>query len=158
MLDPSQWKEKKACSVAWGGSKIHAGADGLSPSLTCARDTQTGRKRKERVVCLSVTPFLEAFFLSGPTLKTSPISQCHQECQCDQQRLRLSAAVSLPEWIKGVNLRSTPRKCACVRTPIADIEWLESQCKEKKACSDAWGGIKIHGSADGRGPIADTCV
>ena len=31
MPDPSQWKEKKACSVAWGGFNIHASADGLRP-------------------------------------------------------------------------------------------------------------------------------
>ena len=41
--------------------------------------------------------------------------------------------------------------------PHSSHEWLESQCKEKKACSVAWGGFKIHGSADGRSPIADTC-
>ena len=69
-------QRKKACSVAWGGSKIHAGADGLSPVADmCWRHTEKEGKRKERVVCLSVTPFLEASFPCGPTLKTSPISQ-----------------------------------------------------------------------------------
>ena len=49
--------------------------------------------------------------------------------------------------------------------PIADMSgWSHSArkrklalCKEKKACSVAWGGFKIHASADGRSPIADTC-
>ena len=41
MPDPSQWKEKKACSVAWGGFKIHASADGLSPITDmCWRHTE----------------------------------------------------------------------------------------------------------------------
>ena len=60
--------------------------------------------------------FSLSLFLSGPTLKTSPISQCHQECQCDQQWLLVGSS-QFARVVKGVNLRSTARKCAWVRTP-----------------------------------------
>ena len=138
----SQCKEKKVCSVAWGGFKIHASADGRSPIAdTCGwrhterkepkehvvclsvtpfgwRHTERketkgtrglperhafwlethrkGRKRKERVVCLSVTPFLEA----------APHSKLHRSPSVTRNASvisngYLSAAVSLPEWLRG---------------------------------------------------------
>ena len=143
IADMSGWshsarKRKLALSpeVALRSTQVRMGT---APSLThVAGDTRKGRKRKEQMVCLSVTPFgwrhterkettgtrglpeRHAFslslFLSGPTLKTSPISQCHQECQCDQQWLLVGSS-QFARVVKGVNLRSTARKCAWVRTP-----------------------------------------
>ena len=136
IADMSGWshsarKRKLALSpgVALRSTQVRMGA---APSLThvagdtrkgrkrkehvvCLSETK-GRKRKERVVCLSVTPFLLSLFLSGPTLKTSPISQCHQQCQCHQQWLLVGSS-QFARVVKGVNLRSTARKCAWVRTP-----------------------------------------
>ena len=60
--------------------------------------------------------FSLSLFLSGPTLKTSPISQCHQQCLCHQQWL-LAGSSQFARVVKGVDLRSTARKCAWVRTP-----------------------------------------
>ena len=89
------------------------------------------------MVCLSVTPFLEAFLnLSGPTLKTSAISQCHQECQCDQQRLLVGSS-QFARVVKGVNLikiHSTQVRVGS--NPIADMSgWSHSARKRKLALS-----------------------
>ena len=159
IADMSGWshsarKRKLALSpgVALRSTQVRMGA---APSLThVAGDTRKGRKRKEHVVCLSVTPFgwrhterketkgtrglperhterketkgtrglperhafSSSLFLSGPTLKTSPISQCHQECQSHQPWLLVGSS-QFGRVVKGVNLRSTPRNCAWVRTP-----------------------------------------
>ena len=62
IADMSGWshsaRKRKLALSNWGGFKIHASAVGTAPSLThVAGDTRKGRKRKEHVVCLSVTPF-----------------------------------------------------------------------------------------------------
>ena len=54
--------------------------------------------------------FSLSLFLIGPTLKTSPISQCHQQWL-------LAGSSQFARVVKGVDLRSTARKCAWVRTP-----------------------------------------
>ena len=56
MPDPSQWKEKKACSVAWGGFKTHASA--------------------------ASRLFLKPFF-SGPTLKTLSLALRFRTAESD---------------------------------------------------------------------------
>ena len=86
------------------------GTRGLPKRHTERKETKGTRGLPERHA------FSSSLFLSGPTLKTSPVSQCHQECQCDQQWLLVGSS-QFARVVKGVNLRSTPRKCAWVRTP-----------------------------------------
>ena len=86
------------------------GTRGLPERHTERKETKGTRGLPERHA------FSSSLFLSGPTLKTSPVSQCHQECQCDQQWLLVGSS-QFARVVKGVNLRSTPRKCAWVRTP-----------------------------------------
>ena len=138
IADMSGWshsarKRKLALSpgVALRSTQVRMGA---APSLThVAGDTRKGRKRKEHVVCLSVTPFgwrrkgrkrkERVVCLSvTPFLEAAPHSKLHRSPSVTRNASvisngYMSAAVSLPEWSRGVNLRSTPRKCAWVRTP-----------------------------------------
>ena len=108
-------KRKLALSpgVALRSTQVRMGS---AASLTCGwrhterKETTGTRGLPERHA------FSLSLFLSGPTLKTSPISQCHQECQCDQQWLLVGSS-QFARVVKGVNLRSTARKCAWVRTP-----------------------------------------
>ena len=96
----SQCKEKEACSVVFKMPERVAGVTG----------------KGEETKGTPALAFSLSLFLSGPTLKTSPISQCHQECQCDQQWLLVGSS-QFARVVKGVDLRSTARKCAWVRTP-----------------------------------------
>ena len=120
IADMSGWshsarKRKLALSpgVALRSTQVRMGP---AASLTCGwrhterKETTGTRGLPERHA------FSLSLFLSGPTLKTSPISQCHQECQCDQQWLLVGSS-QFARVVKGVNLRSTARKCAWVRTP-----------------------------------------
>ena len=98
-----------------------------APSLTCVGGTRKGRKRKERVVCLSVTPFLKAFFFAAQHSKLSPISQSDQQwllagssqfAHCTQVRMGSNPIADMSGWSHrgrrrklapspGVALRST---------------------------------------------------
>ena len=126
IADMSGWshsarKRKLALSpgVALRSTQVRMGS---APSLTCGwrhterketkgtrglperhtfwlEDTRKGRKWKERVVCLSVTPFLEAFF-------KRPHSKLHRSPSVTRNASvisngYLSAAISLPEWLRG---------------------------------------------------------
>ena len=121
--DPSQWKEKKACSVAWGGFKTHASA--------------------------ASRLFLKPFFFRPNTQNYSESGSPFPDCR---ERLadRLSNSVLLP----GVEPWTGRKTDAAITTELMPDP---SQWKEKKACSVAWGGFKIHASADGLSPIADMC-
>ena len=127
IADVSGWshsarKRKLALSpgVALRSTQVRMGT---APSLThVAGDTRKGRKRKEQVVCLSVTPFgwrhterketkgtrglpeRHAFFLK-PFFRR-PHSKLHRSPSVTRNASvisngYLSAAVSLPEWLRG---------------------------------------------------------
>ena len=128
IADMSGWshsarKRKLALSpgVALRSTQVRMGS---APSLTCGwthgKEGNAGHTERKETTGTRGLPERHAFslslFLSGPTLKTSPISQCHQECQCDQQWLLVGSS-QFARVVKGVNLRSTARKCTWVRTP-----------------------------------------
>ena len=89
------------------------------------------RKRKERLLL----PFSLSLFLSGPTLKTSPISQCHQQCLCHQQWL-LAGSSQFARVVKGGGLKIHRTQVRMVSNPIADMSgWSHSARKRKLALS-----------------------
>ena len=122
IADMSGWshsarKRKLALSpgVALRSTQVRMGA---APSLThVAGDTRKGRKRKEHVVCLSVTPFgwrrkgrkrkERVVCLSvTPFLEAAPHSKLHRSPSVTRNASvisngYMSAAVSLPEWSRG---------------------------------------------------------
>ena len=122
IADMSGWshsarKRKLALSpgVALRSTQVRMGA---APSLThVAGDTRKGRKRKEHVVCLSVTPFgwrrkgrkrkEHVVCLSvTPFLEAAPHSKLHRSPSVTRNASvisngYMSAAVSLPEWSRG---------------------------------------------------------
>ena len=119
IADMSGWslsarKRKLALSpgVALRSTQVRMGS---APSLTCGwTHGKEGNERNTWSAWASRLFFKP--FLSGPTLKTSPISQRHQQCQCHQHWL-LAGSSQFARVVKGVNLRSTARKCTWVRTP-----------------------------------------
>ena len=122
IADMSGWshsarKRKLALSpgVALRSTQVRMGA---APSLThVSGDTRKGRKRKEHMVCLSVTPFgwrrkgrkrkERVVCLSvTPFLEAAPHSKLHRSPSVTRNASvisngYLSAAVSLPEWSRG---------------------------------------------------------
>ena len=101
------------------------------------------------MVCLSVTPFLEAFFLRPNTQNYSESGSPFPDCR-EGLTDRLSNSVLLP----GIEPRTGRKRDAAITTELMPDP---SQWKEKKACSVAWSGFNIHASADGLSPIADMC-
>ena len=102
--------------------------------LTCVAGV-TGKGEETRGT--PALAFSLSLFLVGPTLKTSPISQCHQECQCHQQWL-LAGSSQFARVVKG-DLRSTARKCAWVRTPwLTHVAGVTVQGKESLLCRLGW--------------------
>ena len=120
--------ERNACSCRQqsvcpsglgGGLKIHCtqvrmGSNPIAD--TCGWRHTERKETKGARVLPERHAFSLNFFLSGPTLKTSPISQCHQQCQRHQHWL-LAGSSQFAQVVKGMDLRSTARKCAWVRTP-----------------------------------------
>ena len=94
------------------------------------------------MVCLSVTPFLEAFFLRPNTQNYSESGSPFPDCR-EGLTDRLSNSVLLP----GIEPWTGRKTDAAITTELVPDP---SQWKEKKACSVAWGGFKTHASAASR--------
>ena len=79
--------------------------------------------------------FSLSLFLSGPTLKTSPISQCHQQCQCHQHWL-LAGSSQFALSGQGGELKIHCTQVHMGSNPIADMSgWSHSARKRKLALS-----------------------
>ena len=79
--------------------------------------------------------FSLSLFLIGPTLKTSPISQCHQQCLCHQQWLLVGSS-QFARVVKGVNFKIHCTQVRMGSNPIADMSgWSHSARKRKLALS-----------------------
>ena len=184
--DPSQWKEKKACSVAWGGFKpfffrpntqnySESGSpfpdcrEGLTDRLSNSVllpgiEPWTGRKTdaaittelvpdpsqwKEKKACSVAWGGFKPFFFRPNTQNYSESGSPFPDCR-EGLTDRLSNSVLLP----GIEPWTGRKTDAAITTELMPDP---SQWKEKKACSVAWAGFKIHASADGLSPIADMC-
>ena len=125
-----------------GTRETHASADGLSPIT----DMYTERKETKGMRGL---PERRAFFFAAQH------SKLHRSPSLDQQWL-LAGSCQFARVVKGVDLRSTARKCAWVLNPIADMSgWSHSGRRRKLALSPGV-AFKTHASADGLSPM--TCV
>ena len=117
-----------------------------APSLTCVGGTRKGRKRKEHVVCLSVTPFLKAFFFAAQH------SKLHRSPSLDQQWLLHRSGVTLRQTTRSFRFlpfrvspthvsdgAETIRTCVDLRATPGDRASFLSLHRDSSHSCQLWG-------------------